>query len=686
MLKRLTVGQKIFSAFLLVFIIFGAVGLESLTALRASSQGFSDYRKFAIESNIISRIQADILESQTNVKDYIITGNEQYHTQYRSNMDKLISILNDADKNISSAERLALINDIKLKIHKYEAKFMDLTNIQKEFTEMNSIVVEQGVLMSKKLDGLINNNSISFDRAILSLASKAINSLYTARLNASKYYRYNKDTNRDLVYKNMSKLEHVLDLMREKTKGKNITELDQIADAQNEYQKAFGKTAKLISKRNKDIKADLSSIGPDLIKSISLAKVSIDKDQQSLGPKLKEKNSQAIINVCITATIAFILGLISIMIIGRDITRPLRSMVNVLDKISLGDLSVKVGHEDRADELGALARSFDSTITSLKKMASDLERIADSDLTIEIILRSAEDSVGKAMTKMVENLKSDNIQIHEAIQTLSSSISQISAATTELTASSAETASAVAETNATVEEVKQTAHLSNEKSRQVADIARNAVQTSQDGQKAAEAAASGMRDIRNQMDTIAQSIVQLSEQSQHIGDIIYVVNDLADQSNILAVNASIEASKAGEEGKGFTVVAREIRNLADQSKQSVAQIQSILADIQKATSTAVMITEEGGKAVESGAKKSNIAGESILNLSSVVTQSAQSSTQIAASSQEQLAGLDQVAVALNSIKQAGEQNLESSRQLEDAIRGLDNQAKMLNVMMERFKL
>jgi methyl-accepting chemotaxis protein len=287
---------------------------------------------------------------------------------------------------------------------------------------------------------------------------------------------------------------------------------------------------------------------------------------------------------------------------------------------------------------------------------------------------------------MLENLKDDNRKIHETVGILSSSLSQISAASAELTASAAETASAVTETNATVEEVKQTAHLSNEKARQVADVARKAIRTSQQGQKASEDAASGMMNIRVQMDTIATSIVKLAEQSQHIGDIIYVVNDLADQSNILAVNASIEASKAGEEGRGFTVVAREIRNLSDQSKQSVAQIQTILADIQKATSSAVMITEEGGKAVESGANLSSQTGESILSLSTVINQSAQSSAQIAASSQEQLAGLDQVAVALGSIKQAGEQNLESSRQLEIAVKDLDVQAKSLQIMMDRFKL
>lgn len=686
MLKRFTVGQKIFSAFLLVFLIFGVVGFEALTALRTSSRGFTDYRNFAVDSNIISRIQARLLESQSSVKDYIITGNEQYRSTYRANMDKLVAALEEANREIKSPERVALINEIGLNIEKYENLFQNLVLIQKEFTEKNTVVVERGEFMVQHLQDILSSDTLKTNAPLMSRTGKALGHLLKARLYASKYYRYNKDSQLQVVSREMAALRKSISEMRNTVRGNNLAELDRIEAARREYQNAFEQTSSLIAQRNSDIEANLAVIGPRMVDSITKAKVSIEADQKNLGPKLQESNGQAMINVWVVGTIGFILGLLSVAIIGRDITHPLRSMVEVVNNISSGELSRRVGHEDRSDELGALAKSFDSMLDSLNSMESVMKRIADSDLTVEVTPRSDKDTVGKAMAKMVENIKADNIRIQEAIQTLSSSISQISAATTELTASSAETASAVAETNATVEEVKQTAHLSNEKSRQVADIAKSAVKTSQDGKRAAEDAAAGMKDIRQQMDTIAQSIVQLSEQSQHIGDIVYVVNDLADQSNILAVNASIEASKAGEEGKGFTVVAREIRNLSDQSKQSVAQIQTILADIQKATSTAVMITEEGGKAVESGAQKSGVAGDAIHNLSSVVNQSAQSSTQIAASSQEQLAGLDQVAVALTSIKQAGEQNLESSRQLEDAIKGLDSQAQSLNSMMERFKL
>ena len=134
------------------------------------------------------------------------------------------------------------------------------------------------------------------------------------------------------------------------------------------------------------------------------------------------------------------------------------------------------------------------------------------------------------------------------------------------------------------------------------------------GRKSVESAIEGMQRIREQMESIAESIVQLSEQSQAIGEIIATVNDLAEQSNLLAVNAAIEAAKAGEQGKGFAVVAQEVKSLAEQSKQATAQVRTILGDIQKATSAAVMATEQGSKAVEAGVKQSGEAGESIRQL------------------------------------------------------------------------
>jgi methyl-accepting chemotaxis protein len=266
-------------------------------------------------------------------------------------------------------------------------------------------------------------------------------------------------------------------------------------------------------------------------------------------------------------------------------------------------------------------------------------------------------------------------QLRESIAQISSSSSEILATTTQVAAGAAETSSAVSETTATVEEVKQTAQVASQKAKYVSESAQKATQTSQAGRKSVEETIQGMQRIQEQMESIAESIVSLSEQSQAIGEIIATVNDLAEQSNLLAVNAAIEAAKAGEQGKGFAVVAQEIKSLA------TGQVRTILGDIQKATSAAVLATEQGSKAVGAGVKQSSEAGESIRLLADSVTEAAQAATQIAASSQQQMVGMDQVALAMENIKQASLQNVAGTRQAEAAARSLHELGQKLSAMI-----
>ncbi len=219
----------------------------------------------------------------------------------------------------------------------------------------------------------------------------------------------------------------------------------------------------------------------------------------------------------------------------------------------------------------------------------------------------------------------------------------------------------------------------------MADSAQKVVQVSLNGQKAVEETVNGMKRIREQMDSIAQTIVRLSEQSQSIGGIIASVTDIADQSNLLAVNAAIEAAKAGEHGRGFAVVAQEIKNLAGQSKQSTLEVRNILFDVQKVTSAAVLATEQGSKAVEAGVVQSAQAGEAIRILSESSNEAVQAATQIVASSQQQVIGMDQISVAMQNINQAGTETAVSMVQSEKAAKSLHELGQKLKDVMEKFK-
>jgi methyl-accepting chemotaxis protein len=239
---------------------------------------------------------------------------------------------------------------------------------------------------------------------------------------------------------------------------------------------------------------------------------------------------------------------------------------------------------------------------------------------------------------------------------------------------------------ATVEEVRQTADQATERIRLVSDMATRSLDTAEQGLTAVQKTEDGMTALKAQVGTIAETILALSEQTQQIGEIIAAVNDLADQSNLLALNAAMEAARAGEAGKGFAVVAGEVRNLAQQSRQATAQVSAILGEIQKAANTAVMVTEQGTRRAETGVELAQTAGGAMRAIREQAQQVTQSAQQIAASARQQLAGMDQITLAMENINLGAGQSQTGIRQVEQAAHNLNALAAQLAGIVQRYQI
>jgi methyl-accepting chemotaxis protein len=328
---------------------------------------------------------------------------------------------------------------------------------------------------------------------------------------------------------------------------------------------------------------------------------------------------------------------------SRGISRPIRTLSAFAEEIGNGNLSIEIKKSQRSDELGILQNVFATMAAKLKKQVDG---------------------------------------ITEGVNVLTAATAEITATLSQFTASSQETVTSVNETTATVEEVRQTIQVAMDRASEITENTEKTMKVSSEGEKSVLQTIEGMNVIDEQMSRVAESILRLSEQSQAIGNIVETITDLAEQSKLLAVNAAIEAARAGEEGKGFAVVAGEVKNLADQSKQATWKVKDILLDVQKATSSAVMSTEEGSKMVKEGLKMANHSGEAIKSLADVVEEIAQSTLQIGASTKEQFIGIDQVNEAMQNINAASIQDLESARQLEKASERL---MELAGKLMEELK-
>jgi methyl-accepting chemotaxis protein len=220
----------------------------------------------------------------------------------------------------------------------------------------------------------------------------------------------------------------------------------------------------------------------------------------------------------------------------------------------------------------------------------------------------------------------------------------------------------------------------------VIGVALRSEELSRDGERAVEQAEQGIAAVAEQVREIAVAIATLSGHTLKIGEIIATVKDVAEQSNVLALNAAIEASKAGEHGRGFAVLAAEMRKLAEQSKGAAAQVRVILGEIQVGTRTVATATEEGRSRAQAAIALAHTAGEAIAGLTQVIRESSAAARQIADNTRQQTLGIDQIVAAMGDVTGAMNEAVEGTRQIEQVTTNLDTVSRQLSQMVARYRV
>ncbi|RKH67648.1 methyl-accepting chemotaxis protein [Corallococcus interemptor] len=324
----------------------------------------------------------------------------------------------------------------------------------------------------------------------------------------------------------------------------------------------------------------------------------------------------------------------------------------------------------------------------MRELSGEARRIAAGDLASPRLVPAEDEvwAVSAAFTTMRTHLADVLAELQRAGAQISATTEEILSTSGRYEEGAAEQASSLDETSATTEELARSAKQIAENASSVAEIAQRTLAAAQGGQRSAESFLEAMARMRQDNQAIGSAVVRLDKRVQQIGKIVEFINGVADKSDLLALNAELEGTKAGEVGRGFSLVAAEMRRLAENVLESTKEIEGLIEEVREASAAAVTVTGGGVRAVESGTALAEQVSQSLGQIVNLAGQTSDAVRIISRSTQQQQAGTDQLAETMADILRITQQSLNATKQVGAANGDLLGLAQDLRGVVERFQI
>ncbi|MCX2760656.1 methyl-accepting chemotaxis protein [Vibrio sp. Sgm 22] len=646
-MRHLSIALKIKLGYTICLLFFVISGLVSYKGIQTLSNGFSQYSELSHKATLSGNIQVHFLQMRLASERYLESLDDQYKANYQSSklaIDELLNNLIQTTTNTDSLSSLQLVQD---SVAAFDAAYGSmkqsqllidqLVNVEMVTRETNALKAAQSLLYES-----YNNN----DPNASLYAGMLMENFLAAKITVLSYSNNNDlktyEAGKDIFEYALPGIEGDIESLKSSPYQSEL--IEDFSNQREAYAKGFEQVHQQMIE-NTQRTATLASIGDSLAIAVADAQSILEQQKQALTPELQASEKRSIQIIFLLTGVALIIGMTSAVLVTRSITKGLAQVKQITNELSQGNLNVEVNIESK-NEIGELLTNMEITIESLRDIVGEVNRSS---------VRIGE--MSESLNQVTNNSSTNATQLNNEMINISSAVDQLASSTSEIAASA----------------------------NHASQVANQATENVAMGLKEVDKTLHEIGSADESMQVSSQKVTDLHKESMNIGAILEVIKGVSEQTNLLALNAAIEAARAGEQGRGFAVVADEVRTLAKRTQDSASQIDELITSLQRGAKDALESIKESHSTVSDASTQAQQASQNLHVINQHIQDLNQANSQIAVSVDEQdylTKSLGENAQGANTIAQS---NQESVSSISGAASDLTEVAHHLESQVNRFR-